>query len=499
MTQQHVMPRWFRWAGVVAFVLIVIALVAVPSGGRLYAEPAGAVTMKIEPATRAVPVNGTTTLQVKADISTGDMDATGGLGAYEFDLNYNKDYLQVTNVADAGELTGPNTRTAGQLGPNIDNATGQTADGAYSYDATNPLIAGPKSTESPVALANVTLQATRAGVTTVNLANALMTDVQANAWPDGVGNTLNVSGAKVWSIVSASFHFSDFNGDTWEDPAIWDPVSLKWKWLASDGAGGFATQMTTLRFGRDVSIPLTGDINGDGYTDLILWDTDTQRWRVKRSNGSGGYIKTMRLKFGLPDATPVVADFNHDTLDDICTWDSVKKLRCKPFNGTTFGATQTFNLRPGTAIPLVGDFNGDGWEDPAIWDPVSHKWKWLASDGIGGFATQMTTLRFGRDVSVSLTGDINGDGYTDLILWDTDTQRWRIKRSNGSGGYVKTMRFKFGLPGAIPVVADFNHDGLDDIGTWDPVKKLRWKPFNGTAFGATQTFNLRPGNSVPLQ
>jgi len=55
----------------------------------LFANP-GTVTVRVEPATRAVPVNGTFTVNVVADNVGTEMSATGGLGAYEFDLVYER-------------------------------------------------------------------------------------------------------------------------------------------------------------------------------------------------------------------------------------------------------------------------------------------------------------------------------------------------------------------------------------------------------------------------
>ncbi len=109
---------------------------------------------------------------------------------------------KVVDVSDAGKLSGPNSRVVpvppapeAPPAPIIDNENGQTAFGAYSYPPEEENVAGPDGT---VVLATVTLQAKRAGVTTLNLENALMADTQANAWPDGGARVLNTSGGKVW-------------------------------------------------------------------------------------------------------------------------------------------------------------------------------------------------------------------------------------------------------------------------------------------------------------
>ena len=182
--------RRFR-SGMIALCAIgAIVLVAVGASPLL---ALGTVNMRVDPVTRAVPVNGTFTVDIVADVSP-EMD-TNGLGAYEFDLVYDPNYLEVDSVGDAGGL-GSTSRTVSGLGPNIDNPNGRTTFAAYSSPPED--VSGPGTT---VVLATVTLRAKRAGVTTLTLENALMADTQANAWPDaGAGHVLNVEDGTVTVI-----------------------------------------------------------------------------------------------------------------------------------------------------------------------------------------------------------------------------------------------------------------------------------------------------------
>ncbi len=143
-----------------------------------YAE-GSSVTIRVDPDSQTVPVNETLAIQVVADL--GAAMGPAGLAGYEFVLVYDPTYLKVIGATDAGQLSGPNSRTVGTLGPDIDNATGKVTFGAYSFHQTIPQTAGPTGT---VVLAEVTLKARQTGTTTISLENALVTDTQATIWPD---------------------------------------------------------------------------------------------------------------------------------------------------------------------------------------------------------------------------------------------------------------------------------------------------------------------------
>ena len=309
--------RGFR-AGIIVLCVLGVILLVAGGSSPLLAEP-GTVTVRVDPATRAAPVNGTFTVDIVADVDV-EMEPTGGLGAYEFDLVYDTNYLEVNSVDDAGELDDTG-RTVSELGP-VSIAAGQTAFGAYSYYEGTSQPAGPSGT---VVLATVTLQAKRAGMTTLNLENALLTDTQANAWPDGGTRVLNTSGGMVWNIIDAFSRLTDFDGDGKDDPALWRPDINKYTWRAS----GSGYDVDRKGLGPSDGIPLAGDYDGDGYADPAIYSP------------SGGWFKWKASSQGYTN--------------------------------------QYIGIRPPNSVPLVGDFDGDGKDDPAIWIPDTETIKWKKS------------------------------------------------------------------------------------------------------------------------
>ena len=274
MVKQRIRPK-FRWVGIVTFVLIVLALVVVPSGSaRLYAQ-GSSVTMRISPATRAIPVNGTATLQVMADLN-GQM--TNGLGAWEADFVFDPNYLDVTGVTEGSGL-GSTGRTTALLGLKPISA-GRKAAGQYSYHQTTPLTAGP--TGNNIALANVTVKALRAGVTTLDLQNALMTDVQANAWSQA-GGGLTISNVSIWNIIDASSRSTDFNGDGVDELGLYVPSKMWYKWKEWTGSG-YVTKR--VKIGPANGIPVIGDFDGQFGDDLGIYDPVNNWITYKAWNGT---------------------------------------------------------------------------------------------------------------------------------------------------------------------------------------------------------------------
>ncbi len=261
--------RRFR-SGMIALCAIgAIVLVAVGASPLLAQEP---VTMWVDPATQTVPVNGTFTVNIVANV--GAEMYPNGLGAYGFDLVYDPNDLQVLWVNDAGELgktgrTVPVAPPEAPPAPIIYNENGRTAFGAYSYYAGTPQAAGPDGT---VVLATVTLQAKWAGATTLSLENALLTDTQAaNVWPDaGAGHVLNVEGGTVTVEPATTWYFAQgWTGDGFTTALIFSnpnstDATVTITYLKDDGTT-YEQIVTAISNSRKVVYPNPALIGSKGY------------------------------------------------------------------------------------------------------------------------------------------------------------------------------------------------------------------------------------------
>lgn len=99
-------------------------------------------------------------------------------------------------------------------------------------------------------------------------------------------------------------------------------------------------------------------------------------------------------------------------------------------------------------------------------------WKMQSSDGAGSFSA----IEWGLPGDVRVPADYDGDGIKDIAVWRPSNGNWYILRS--SDGMIwqlqwgQTTRSSKGIQD-IPVPADYDGDGVDDIAIWRPLDG-RW-------------------------
>ena len=88
------------------------------------------------------------------------------------------------------------------------------------------------------------------------------------------------------------------------------------------------------------------------------------------------------------------------------------------------------------------------------------------------------TVQYGPPGAIPVVGDWDGDGVTTLSVYDPTDRIFYIRNSNTPGN--ADLVIQYGPAGVIPIAGDWNGDGTDTIGVYDP---------------ATQTFYLRNSNT----
>lgn len=146
-------------------------------------------------------------------------------------------------------------------------------------------------------------------------------------------------------------------------------------------------------------------------------------------------------------------------------------------------------------IPVRMDADGDGRKDVVVWRPSDGNW-YIKSLGRtvcsfhGGFLGIGQTrtcypprhrfVQWGVRGDIPVAADYDGDGIDDLAVWRPSEGNWYIITS--STGSV-TVR-EWGTGGDIPVPGDFDGDGRADLAVWRP-SDGNWYAINSSTGAVT--------------
>jgi hypothetical protein len=245
-------------------------------------------------------------------------------------------------------------------------------------------------------------------------------------------------------------------------------------------ADGFISRELRIE-GRIQSITL-GDFNGDSRSDLAVRTLDAVM--VVLNAGGGDFsppIRTaLRYGFALAGVTDygvgraeIAADFNCDGKLDLAIRDRSEILI--GVGDGTFLPPQAIGGEFASFYGLTadGDFNGDQKPDLVFF--VRGSVAILLGNGDGTFQSG-SMAEFGSDGQI-LVADFNRDGRSDLAYlryhyatenWDPNCCDVRIFLGQGDGAFLDTDPISGVVAGGM-LSADFNGDGIPDIGTVNAV------------------------------
>lgn len=119
-------------------------------------------------------------------------------------------------------------------------------------------------------------------------------------------------------------------------------------------------------------------------------------------------------------------------------------------------------------LPFMGDWDGDGIETPGLYRQLDG-FVYVRDTNTQGIAD--LEFFFGNPDDVPLVGDFDGDGRDSVSIWRTSEGRVYIINELGADGEgLGAADYFFDLDSTsfIPFVGDFNGDGTDTIGYYDP-------------------------------
>lgn len=232
-------------------------------------------------------------------------------------------------------------------------------------------------------------------------------------------------------------------------------------------------QPTSLNSG----VPLIGDWTGSGRD--MPGTFSNGRWQLRRADGGPDIV----FYFGNPGDTPVVGDWNGD---GITTPGVVREGQWFIRNSNSTGIhDHMFWFGNPRDVPFAGDWTGDGYDKPGL-----HR----RSDGKVYLRNSITTgiadreFFFGNPGDIAIVGDFDGSGSDTVSLYRPSIQRFYIINrlgSDGGGLGAADFDFPFGNPGDVPVVGDWDGDGIDTIGVY---RRPSWYLRNSNSTGFHDIF-----------
>jgi hypothetical protein len=233
-----------------------------------------------------------------------------------------------------------------------------------------------------------------------------------------------------------------------------------------------------------------GDLNGDGNLDLVVTNAtagDDADVSVLMGVPGGGFAAARNYTLGSLSNDAILIDVDRDGKLDL-----VEDGGVALGNGDgTFGALKPFpgGLAFGQPYPTVfsmhlavGDVNGDGFPDvvaswvPPGMSPFATQVFVLLGDGKGNFTSNQLfdANLLVQEVAGIAIGPLVEGGRPDIVLANntvnpsgSDNVNAVIFTGDGTGNFVESSatvaNADAGTSGSI-VMADFNHDGIADIG-----------------------------------
>jgi hypothetical protein len=108
-------------------------------------------------------------------------------------------------------------------------------------------------------------------------------------------------------------------------------------------------------------------------------------------------------------------------------------------------------------------------EQTTYWVRRSHPPTWLLANTLTANAASVAPFSYGAGGSTAIAGDWNGDGVDTPGGYDPRRRRFSLRNSPGAG--EPDLTFTAGRFGDVPLVGDWDGDGRDEVGLYRPTSR----------------------------
>ncbi|MGB7283615.1 MAG: FG-GAP-like repeat-containing protein [Candidatus Acidiferrum sp.] len=302
-----------------------------------------------------------------------------------------------------------------------------------------------------------------------------------------VGNTLLPTTSYNVGVGPVAITSADFRGVGLQDLAVVNEIDNTLTILQNQGTGTFLQAGLPISLGtaRTTAPPVAPAIASallttSGYQDLLVTDPVANTVQVLISNGNDTFTQATGspISVGHQPSAIVTGDFNGDGNQDFV----VTNFADSTFSLFLGNGDGTFKQATGSPFPLpttgtgpiavtTSDFNSDGYLDLAIANETTNNVTVLLGTGSGTFSLAPSSpFPVGKFPVAIASADLNLDGHPDLAIVNQTDNTVSVELGNGDGTFAAAQGSPLAAgqtPNAISI-ADFNGDGIPDIGVTDP-------------------------------
>jgi FG-GAP-like repeat len=136
--------------------------------------------------------------------------------------------------------------------------------------------------------------------------------------------------------------------------------------------------------------------------------------------------------------------------------------------------------------------------DITVFRPDSGNWYSLT--GASDWKT-MNVTGWGLPGDIPLRADFDGDGIPDLVVYRPSNGTWYILFSSTNFSYSSFAAYQWGAPGDIPMPGDYDGDGKADIVVYRPSNGFWYGLFSSTSFTRANIAGLQWGlpGDIPVR
>jgi photosystem II stability/assembly factor-like uncharacterized protein len=240
-------------------------------------------------------------------------------------------------------------------------------------------------------------------------------------------------------------------------------------------------------FGTKYDFPVAGKFNGGHISQIgVFRKTPTllngvlTNWFLDLDGDRqwSGCVSDECDYFGTDGDLPIVGDWNNDGFDEIGVFRPSTGLFYLDHDGNGKWEAfidRTYRFGMQGDIPVSGDWTGSGVGDRiGVFRPSNGTW-YLDFNGNGQWDIDLfdITFKFGMEGDLPVTGDWNGDGKTKIGVFRPNNGKWYLDLNgngkwDGCGDGLPDGCYTFGAKGDLPIVGDWNGDGIAEIGVFRP-------------------------------